>query len=139
TGRRRFFLYGICAYMLFQNHARAGIAAAALSCGLLCVGLRRYRSLITGVAVILILVATAAILQPERLFETASTMSSEMVYKGIQGGSVLASRELPWKDAVNTIRSHFWFGTGFGTTDKGHDAKHRLGSFSSNSEVAAEY
>jgi O-antigen ligase len=139
THHRRLFLFGLCLYLVYHSHARASIAAGALSCGLLCVGLRRYRSLILGTTVVLMLVATAAIFQPEQVFETASAVTSEVVYKGKLENGMFASRRTPWQDAVDAIRTHFWFGTGFGTTDKGVDAGQHLGNFSSSSAVSTEY
>jgi len=139
TRRRRFFLFALCLYLVFQSHSRASILAVAFSCGLLFVGLRKYRSLIVGVSVVLILVSIAAIFQPERLFETASTVTSEVVYKGRIENGMFESRHSPWEKAVDAIRSHFWFGTGFGTTDKGGDASQHLGNFSSSSVVSTEY
>lgn len=137
--RRRFFIYALCMYLVYYSHSRASMVAAALSCGLLCVGLRRYRTLVMGVGVVLILLSAAAILQPERFLETASTVTSEVVYKGSRENGMLASRQSPWQEAVDTIRSHFWFGTGFGTTDKGGDASQHLGNFSSSSAATTEF
>jgi len=39
---------------------------------------------------------------------------------------------------VETIKTHFWFGTGFGTTDNGTDASAHLGRFSTAEGVTAE-
>ena len=136
---RRLFLYALCMYLVYYSHSRASMVAAALSCGLLCIGLRRHRTLLAGVGIVLMLIATAMILQPERVFQTASTVTSEVVFKGSLESSLLASRQSPWQEAIDTINSHFWFGTGFGTTDKGRDASQHLGSFSSNSEATTEY
>jgi O-antigen ligase len=137
--RRRLFVYALCMYLVYHSHSRASIVAAALSCGLLCVGLRRYRALVIGAAVVLILLSTSAIMQPELLFETASTITSEVVYKGPRESGVLASRQSRWQEAVDTIRSHFWFGTGFGTSDKGESAIQHIGSFSSTAAATTEY
>ena len=73
--------------------------------------------------IIIILVAAAAILQPEAFSRTVSTLTSTVIYKAKdQGAGLMASRQSPWQDAVDTIHNHFWFGTGFGTSDSGHDA-----------------
>jgi len=86
-----------------------------------------------------IFLSTVALVQPEQFLEKASTMQSEFVYKGISENGVLASRRSAWQDALDTIRAHFWFGTGFGTIDKGQDATGRLGTFASTSEATTEY
>lgn len=141
VSRRRFALFVLCAFLVYQSHARAGIAALALSCGLLCVGLRRYRNLILGATVALASLAAAAIIQPEQVLETASNVTSQVMYKGSRDTGIFASRETPWQNAVKTIRNHFWFGTGFGTSDKSERATNRSEnlSFSSASHVTTEY
>ncbi len=139
TRRRHLFFFVLCVYLVFHSHSRASIVAGLLSCGLLSVGLHRYRSLLLGVTVVLMLVATAAILRPEWLFETASTVTSEVVYKGQFEKGMFASRHSPWQDAVDVIQSHFWFGTGFGTTDKTGYASQDLPNFTSTAAVSAEY
>jgi O-antigen ligase len=139
TRRRRLFVYALSMYLVYHSHARASMVAVALSCGLLCVGLRRYRSLITGVAVISSLVAVAAIVQPEQAFQTASTVTSDVMYKGSRESGMLASRQSPWQNAVETIRNHFWFGTGFGTTDKGERGTRQVNSYSSASHATTEF
>ena len=137
--RRRLVLFVLCMYLVFHSHSRASMVAAVLSCGMLCVGLRRYRALIAGVVIASIVLTTAAILRPEVFLEKASTVTSDVVYKGFQQEGVFQSRQSPWRDAVDTIRSHFWFGTGFGTTDTGTDASAHLGKFSSSFDVTKEY
>ena len=133
--RRRWVLYGICMYMTLMSHARAGLAAAFLSCGLLCLALRRYKLVIEGLVVILILLAATALFQPERL----SSMASSILYKGVEREEgVLASRETPWRAAVDNIRDHFWFGSGLGTTASGKKANEQYGKFASSTIVTAE-
>jgi O-antigen ligase len=138
--RRRLALYAIAMYLTFASHARAGLVAALVSCALLCLALRRYKLLMQGVVFILILVAAAAIIQPEAFSRTVSSLNSEIVYKGKDpGAGLLASRESPWQDAVDTIKSHFWFGTGFGTSDNGQDLSESGGSFSTISTASREH
>lgn len=138
TRRRRLFVYVICMYLVYYSQSRASVLAATFSCALLFMGLRRYRALITAIGIALVLVSTAVILRPERVFETASTVGSELVYKNLQKTDLLASRQSTWQEAVDTIHSHFWFGTGFGTADKENSSDH-LEKFSSSSEAKAEY
>jgi O-antigen ligase len=137
--RRRQVMFTLSMYLLYFSHSRASMVAAVLSCGLLCIGLRRYRALIAYLGAASILLSMGAILQPERLFDSTSSLTTELVYKGPRANGLFASRHSPWQDALDAINSHFWFGTGFGTTDKRQDAVARLGNFSSSSEVTSEF
>jgi O-antigen ligase len=134
---RRLVLYGVCMYLAFHSHARAGLAAAFVSSGLLCLALRKYRMIFNGVAIMVICIAATAIFQPDSLTETISSVRAS-IYKGNGEGPILASRESPWKAAVDSISKHFWFGTGLGTTESAKDLSGHLGMFSSSSEVTAE-
>jgi len=133
--QRRWVLYGICMYLVFHSHARAGLAAALVSSGLLCIALRRYKLAIEGFVVLMILLAAFALFRPQQL----SSMASSVVYKGVdREQGVLASRESPWRTAVNNIRDHFWFGMGLGTTASGLDTSEEQGKFASTGSVTAE-
>ena len=132
--RRRLLLCAISLYLTFESHSRAGMLAAFLSCGLLCLALRKYRLLAQGIGIIAFFVAATAILQPEAFSRTVSSLTSSVVYKGHDPGlGVLASRQTTWQDAMDTIRNHFWFGTGFGTADNGEGPTEDVGTFSSTS------
>jgi O-antigen ligase len=135
--RRRFALYAVCMYLAFHSRARAGMAAALLSSGLLCVALRKYGAVMKGACVILILVSAGAILLPETMSNTYSSLKMSVIYKGGSEGSFLASRETPWQKAIESIHSHFWFGTGLGTVETGKDPRD-VGLFASNLNVTAE-
>lgn len=134
---RRWVLYAACMYMTVISHARAGLGAALLSCGLLCLALRKYKLAVEGAVITIILVALGAILQPEAV----TSMASSVVYKGGDATiGMLASRESPWHAAVESIRERPWFGTGFGTTLTGTDSdeKPEHGRFSSSGDVTRE-
>lgn len=138
--RRRLALYAISMYLTYTSHARAGMIAAFLSCGLLCLALRRYRMLMQGVVIVVILVTAAAIFQPEAFSRTVSSLSATVIYKGKDPREgLLASRESPWQEAVNSIRNHFWFGTGFGTSDNGQDATEGVGKFATTTATSTEH
>jgi len=125
--------------LVAQSQARAGMIAALFSCGVLCLALRKYRLFTQALATGLILIATAAIVQPEAFSNTISALTSTVLYKGKDPRfGVLASRESPWQEAVDSIREHFWFGTGFGTTDNGLVPSEHLGPFSSSIEAKSE-
>jgi O-antigen ligase len=126
-------------YLAFHSHSRAGMAAAFLSSGLLCLALHRYKLLGLGIVIILIGVASSAIFDPEGFSKTVSSLTSSVVYKDKDPAlGLLASRQSPWQAAVDTIRNHFWFGTGFGTTDNGFDASQHLRMFSTAEGVTSE-
>jgi O-antigen ligase len=138
--RRRLVLCAISMYLTVASRSRAGMVAALLSCGLLCLVLRRYRLMAQGIGVIVILVAAAAILQPEALSRTVSSLTASLVYKSKDERlGLLASRESPWQHAIDTISNHFWFGTGFGTADKVRDPTEDLEKFSSSTATSAEH
>ncbi len=137
--RRRSAVFALCMALTYYSHARAGMAAAALSCGLLCLGLRKYRMFGQGMFVLLIFLTTVAIFNPSAFSRGVSSLTSSVVYKGHDSAlGLLASRESPWQSAMDNIRDNFWFGTGFGTTDTGEDASARLDKFSTASGVTAE-
>jgi O-antigen ligase len=138
--RRRTALFAVALYLTFASHARAGMAAAFICCVLLCVALRKYRMLTNGIIVIAIVVAGAAILQPEEFSNTVSAVIDTVIFKG-NGPSdgLLASRQSPWQASLDSIRNHFWFGTGFGTSDNGQDATESLGRFATNVAASSEH
>lgn len=120
--RRHVVFFAISMYLVLISQARAGILAAFLSCGLLCLGLRKYALLMQGVGIIAILTATTAIVQPEAFSRTVSALTADVVFKGKDPEKgILSSRMSPWQNAVDSIKEHFWFGTGFGTSDKGEE------------------
>jgi O-antigen ligase len=116
------------------------MAAAFICCVLLCVALRKYRMLVNGMIVIAIVVAGAAILRPEQFSNTVAALTDTVIFKakGPNEG-LLGSRLSPWQAAIDSIRNHFWFGTGFGTSDNGQDATEELGKFSTMVATSAEH
>ncbi|HYM79323.1 MAG TPA: O-antigen ligase family protein [Candidatus Dormibacteraeota bacterium] len=132
--RRRLALYAVCMYLTFSSHSRAGIAAALLSSGLLCLALRRYKLLVEGLVVLVIVVAAVSLFRPDAF----PTLASSVVYKDREEG-VLNSRISPWRSAMDSISDHPWFGTGLGTTASGGDASEEQGKFASSGTVTAEH
>lgn len=138
--RRRLFLLAIAMYLTFASHARAGILAALVSCALLCVVMRKFALLAQGVGIMVVLIAAAAIFQPEVFSATVSSFTSTIVYKGKNPTEgLLGSRKSPWQDTEDAIHEHFWFGTGFGTSDNGQDPTDNLGKFASSSTTSTEH
>ncbi len=135
---RRWLLYGICMYLTFYSHSRAGMGAALISSGLLCIALRKYKMVASGAAIIVILIAAGAILRPEAMSRAASSFTTSVVFKNSGEGGLLASRETPWKAALDSINNHFWFGTGLGTTENPAGPIGKAGMFSSNTDTTTE-
>jgi hypothetical protein len=127
-------------YLTYFSHARAAIGASMISCAVLCLGLRQYKLLFQGLGVLLILTATSAIVRPQEFSDTLSKINSDVIHKGHdQERGVLASRDSPWQDSIDTIHKYFWFGTGFGTSDAGDDPSEHLARFSSNTSITREH
>jgi O-antigen ligase len=136
---RHLAMYAICMYLVFDSHARAGIGAALISSGLMCLALRKYKLFMQGLGAMVILVAVTAILQPGAFSNMIAAVNTSVVYKGHDPTEgFLASRQSPWQTAVETIRTNFWFGTGFGTTDNGQNATEHIDQFSTTQGVTAE-
>ena len=137
---RRVALFATCMYLVFHSHARAGIAAAMGSSVLLCLGMRKYAFLTRGLAILVTIVAAVAIFQPQSFSEKVSSATSTFMFKGKDPNlGIFASRETPWQTAMDSIHAHFWFGTGFGTTDQGQDATEQVGQFTTTSVVSSEH
>lgn len=137
--RRRLILYALSMYLVFHSHSRAGLAAAFVSCAILCLALRQYKLLGQGMVILLIIVAATAIFNPEVFSRAVSSFHSDVLYKGQDPTlGVFASRQTPWQRATQSIRGHFWFGSGFGTTDNGQDASAQLSQYHavSTNEIA---
>jgi O-antigen ligase len=136
---RRLALYVICIYLVVHSHARASMGAALISSAILCLALRKYKLFAEGLAIILVVVAATAIVNPSAFSNLVSTVNSSIVYKGQDPTrGLLESRESPWQRAVESISANFWFGTGFGTTNNGQDAVENLDQFSSTQGVTTE-
>ena len=137
--RRRILIFAICVYLVYYSHSRAAMMAATVSCGLLCAGLRKYRLLTVASIVMFAFVAVYAIVQPAGLSNSVSRLSYSVIYKQKPNQGVFSSRSSPWQDAIDSIQSHFWLGTGFGTSDSGQDASAHLGTYATVAEATAEH
>ena len=125
TGTRRTFALVLSLVLLFSSYARAGIAAAVVSCALLCLALRQYRLLIKGAGVALlaaVVVATAVPVMPSFKEGPAPSFVSAFLYKGASVDEIMQSRVTPWQNTTSVIRAHPWFGGGFGTSATLSDA-----------------
>lgn len=136
---RRMLLLGVTVWLIWHSHSRAGLLAAFVSCSLLCLCLRKYRLFAHGIVVLLILGTAAAIFDPDAFWASLRTTENTVVYKDEDVAlGVFASRQTPWQTAMQSINKHFWFGSGFGTTDNGVDASSHLSKFTTIEGVTSE-
>ncbi len=117
--RRRTFAFLVCLMLLLTSYSRAGIAAAIISCGLLCVCLGRYRLLLKGCGLTLATALLVATFFPMLSNQSGSLL--QFVYKGHQENGALASRFSVWDRTLSSIRQRPWFGSGFGTVATNYD------------------
>ena len=128
-----FFL--LCVSLLIYSRSRAGLFAAACSCSLLCIGLRRYRLFVTGLISTAILASTISLVRPEFL----SSFGEQMVYKRQeQNQGFWASREEPWTKSIEKIKRHPWFGVGIGTLAENRVPSEGQVIFASSTSVNSE-
>jgi O-antigen ligase len=135
---RRTFAFALTLLLLFSSYARAGIAAAVVSCILLCVALRRYGLLIGGLGVALLLAALVSATVPLHQLPSDS-LTSTFVYKGRRDEGILASRRPVWDDTVSAIQQHPWFGSGFGTSQTSSEVVQQSRSFDSLPQATREH
>jgi O-antigen ligase len=118
---RRTFALVLAMVLLLSSYARAGLAAAAVSCILLCLASRQYRLLIKGATLVIVAALLITTVAPLRAGESDSLLSA-FVYKGEKDAGVLESRRSVWQISMDSIRQHPLFGTGFGTVASSYDA-----------------
>jgi O-antigen ligase len=139
--RRRIFAVLLCQVLLLSSYERAGIVAALVSSALLCIGLRRYRLLFTGLAVALVAALIVATVVPLPAVNGADdgSLTSRFVYKGKREAGVMASRKTVWEKTLSSLQQHPWFGTGFGTSATAYDKTQIAEKFSSATQVTREH
>lgn len=135
---RHIVLYGICIFLTFYSHARAAMAAALVSSALLCIALRKYRMMAKGAGAMMILISLFGVLQPEAVSDMFSNLTGSIIYKSNRDTTLLASRESPWRAAVDSINNHLWFGTGLGTAETFKGPRANAAVFSSSADVTNE-
>jgi O-antigen ligase len=110
----------VSALLLLSSFSRAAIGAAAVSCLVLCVGLRQYRLLAKSFAAAVVLAIAAAMLVPQPTdtpqYDGSEPVGNMFLYKGHAEGGVLASRRGVWEQTWDVIKENPWFGSGFGTS-----------------------
>lgn len=110
---RRFIPLFLCAALLILSLSRASITAACLSSMFLLVGARRYRTLLMGATLLVVILLNMFLVTPDR-FQDAS---DAFLYKKGEHGKLLDSRGKPWERSLRTFREHPWLGVGFGAAD----------------------
>ena len=103
--------------LLFFSVARASIVAAGVAGSLMCLCLRRGKLLVQGSFVLLLILATVAVLQPERFVGLVDSFAFDVIYKGKPETDLLGSRQGPWQETTEVIQQSPWFGSGFGTDE----------------------
>jgi O-antigen ligase len=136
--RRRTFAFALALILLFSSYARAGIAAAAVSCILLCVATRRYALLLRTLALALVLAAFVMVTVPLRQ-QSSTSLTSVFLYKGQREDGILASRRPVWDETVSAIQEHPWLGSGFGTSPTSSEVTQQPGNFESLREATREH
>jgi O-antigen ligase len=136
--RRRTFAFCLALLLLLSSYSRASIAAATISCVTLCVVSRRYKLLVQGIVVTVLLAVSVVILAPPQA-ERSASVPSAFLYKGHQDSGVLGSRTSVWDRTMFTIQEHPWFGIGFGTADAVPGATDEGGMFSSTAATTREH
>lgn len=120
--RKRRFGFELCLAiaLLMSSFSRAGIAAALISCLLLCLTARRYRLIVGGVIALVAISVLVVIVVPPPVQESedahSESIASIFLYKGKPQEGILGSRKGPWDATLAVIKQHPWFGSGFGTS-----------------------
>jgi O-antigen ligase len=110
---RRVIALLVCGVLLVASLSRASITAACMISVFLLLGTRRYRTLLLGMGLFALLLASMFLAMPER-FQSAS---ETFVYKKGEPGSLTDSRQKPWERSLRNFREHPWLGWGFGAAD----------------------
>jgi O-antigen ligase len=109
----------ICLVLLFFSASRASILAAAVTSIVMCFCLRRLRLLVEGAFLVVLVLALAAVIEPNQFEQFSRNLTTDILYKGKKEQGVFGSRQSPWQDTIASLKQHPWFGTGFGTSDVG--------------------
>ncbi|HLX85015.1 MAG TPA: O-antigen ligase family protein [Terriglobales bacterium] len=129
----------VCGYLVFFSMARAGMITITLVTLIFCICLRQYKLLVRFSAAMLVMVAVAGMLAPQKLDVELVSMKDAFLYKGHKSEGMLGSRLSPWQKSINTIKEHPLFGTGYGTSPTGEDPGLDFGKFASSSETSREH
>jgi O-antigen ligase len=127
-----------CCGLLLFSLERAGILAALVVGFVWCLALRRYKLLAKSALVTFFGISLIAIFAPSLIQETVTTFTDTVLYKGEKEKGLLGSRRSPWDDAVADIKSHPFFGNGFGVSPHGNLYELETETFHSTYQLARE-
>jgi O-antigen ligase len=137
---RRIFALLLALALLLTSHARAGISAATISCILMCLLLGRYRMLVKGLAISLVIAAIVASVGPAPESAVRSSLTSNFLFKGKEQSGVLGSRRSVWDRTISSIEKHPLLGGGFGTAATEYNPiADDVGNFSSSTATTREH
>jgi O-antigen ligase len=136
---RRFIAWSLCSCLLLFSLARAAILAAACVALIVAISLREYKLVLKGAAILLVGLSITAILAPAFIEGVVTEFGDAVLYKGHKEQGIFGSRASPWDTAVTEIKSHPFFGSGFGTSPTGEDPGFALAKFTSSSELSREH
>jgi O-antigen ligase len=130
----------VCALvLLLSSFARAAIGASCLSSILVLVSLRRYRLLVKGIALAVVLAMFVTLFIPRaadsQSLDGSESLASTFIYKGKREQGVFGSRRGVWQQTWDVVREKPWFGSGFGTSSVTEDltklqyAEHHIDSW----------
>jgi O-antigen ligase len=136
---RRTLFFLVALLLCLDSYSRASISAGLVSCLFLCIGLRRYRLLFKGLAVVGIAALLVVSFRPQESGKKADSLVNAFVYKGRPDEGILASRKTPWDETIASIQQSPWFGTGFGTSFLGIDQKERVEALRSFAGTSREH
>ena len=138
-GRRTFALL-LALALLLTSHARAGITAATVSCISMCLLLGRYRMLVKGLAISLLIAIVVASIEPPPVTGVRPSLSSNFLFKGKTQAGILGSRRSVWDRTISSIEEHPLLGGGFGTAATEYNAiADDVSNFSSNTVTTREH
>jgi len=136
---RRFIALALCCCLLLFSLARAAILGAACVALILAISLREYKLVLKGMAILLVGLSFTAILAPSFVEENVTEFRDAVLYKGHKEQGIFGSRSSPWDAAITEIKSHPFFGSGFGTSPTGVDTRFALANFASESQLSREH
>jgi O-antigen ligase len=125
TRRRLGFELLLAMLLLMSSFARAGIAAATISCLAVCIALRQYRLIAKGLSVAFVLALVVVMFVPlpgeAPKWNGSQSVTEMFIFKGKPQQGFWGSRKGPWQETWEVIKDHPWFGSGFGTSLTGTD------------------
>ena len=138
---RRLVALSLCVVLLLCSYERAGMVAALVSSTLLCLGLRRYRLFVAGLALASLAAPMVVAFVPLPAADQSddNSLTTRFVYKGKRESGVFASRKTVWGKTVSSLHEHPWFGTGFGTSATAYDNIQEVESFTSSGGLTREH